>query len=179
MSSPAAEAGAAGAAALRELVLSVVVVAASDGAATACATSTTSYVSLSPPVLAVALRPGSRTAQMVLRTQQFSVSVLAADQAELARRAGRPGTATNKMAEAGITPQPPPDATGPPGVAGSGAVLWCAVTDAVPVGDSLVIFGQVTSHQAVGDDPLLIRHRRRYLATGPPVAPDLPEGYPI
>jgi len=168
-----------GAHALRELVLSVVVVAASEAEATSCATSTTSYVSLSPPILAIALRPDSKTAQMVLRTGQFSVSVLTAAQAELARRAGRPTAAADKMAELGITPEWPAE-PGPPGAAGSAAVLWCTVTSTVTAGDSLVIFGQVTSFRgAIGDDPLLIRHQRRFLATGPAVTPDEPEGYPI
>lgn len=77
-----------GAAALRELVMPVVVVAASNGSETACATSTTSYVSVQPAVVSVALTPASRTARMVSETGQFSVSVLTVGQADLAYRAG-------------------------------------------------------------------------------------------
>ena len=57
---PTADSGP-GVAALRELVMPVVVVAARDHEETACATSTTSYVSLRPAVL-VALKSLDLTA---------------------------------------------------------------------------------------------------------------------
>jgi 3-hydroxy-9,10-secoandrosta-1,3,5(10)-triene-9,17-dione monooxygenase reductase component len=175
-----------GAAALRELVMPVVVVAASDGGQTSCATSTTSYVSLRPPILCVALTPSSRTAQMIMRTGKFSVSVLAADQADLAQRAGRPSGLEDKMAAVGISPEPPPGQPGPPGVAGAAAVLWCVVSDALTVGDHQVVFGQVSAVRGMADDGtaddgagLLLRHHRRYLGTGRPVTPPAADGYPI
>ena len=177
-----------GAAALRELVMPEVVVAASDHAETACATSTTSYVSVRPPVLCVALTPASRTAQMVARTGRFSVSVLTAGQAGLAQRAGRPGGGPDKLATAGITPEYPPGEAGrdsPPGVGGAAAVLWCEVTGSVPAGDHQVIFGQVSAFRGSAGDgeaggaALLLRHQRRYLGTGPAVTPPAADGYPI
>lgn len=169
-----------GVAALRELALPVVVVAASDGLSTSCATTTTTYVSLSPPIVSVALRGGSSTAQLVLRTGEFSVSVLTADQAAMAERAGRPGGTSDKMAEAGITPEPSAEGAGAPGVSGPGAVLWCTVTDVTSAGDHLVIFGQVTSFRAgARDTSLLVRHQRRYIATGQPVSQAAADGYPI
>ena len=178
-----------GAAALRELVMPVVVVAASDQGETACATSTTSYVSVRPPVLCVALAPASRTAQMVGRTGRFSVSVLTAAQADLAQRAGRPGGGPDKLASVGVAPEYRPDdqdRAGPPGVAGAAAVLWCEVTATVPAGDHDVIFGQVSAFRGdatagadAGGTPLLLRHQRRYLSTGSAVTPPAPDGYPI
>lgn len=174
-----------GAAALRELVMPVVVVAASDGGQTACATSTTSYVSLQPPILCVALTPSSKTAQLVVRTGKFSVSVLTAGQADLARRAGRPAAGPDKLAAVGIGPEPPPGAAdGPPGVAGAAAVLWCEVSDVVTAGDHRVFFGTVTAfrgseNDTVGGTGLLLRHQRRYLGTGQPVTPAVADGYPI
>jgi flavin reductase (DIM6/NTAB) family NADH-FMN oxidoreductase RutF len=62
-----------GAAALRELVMPVVVVAVSDGDETSCATSTC-YVSLSPPVLCVSLAPAARTARLAVRTGKSAVT---------------------------------------------------------------------------------------------------------
>jgi flavin reductase (DIM6/NTAB) family NADH-FMN oxidoreductase RutF len=172
-----------GAAALRELVMPVVVVAASDHGETACATSTTSYVSLRPAVLCVALTPTSRTARMVARTGKFSVSVLAAGQADLARRAGRPAEGPDKLAAVGIgAEQPPGEAAepGPPGVQGAAAVLWCEVTETQAVGDHLVIFGQVSAFRGAPEDTaLLLRHHRRYLETGQPVTAPAADGYPI
>jgi len=169
-----------GAAALRELVLPVVVVAASDHDETSCATSTTSYVSVRPPILCVSLVPTSRTARMVARTGKFSVSVLADGQVDVAQRAGRPGAGPDKLAAVGITPEQSPGPGGPPGVSGAAAVLWCEVTGEVTVGDHQVIFGQVTAFRgAVDGTGLLLRHHRRYLGTGLPVTPAAPDGYPI
>jgi flavin reductase (DIM6/NTAB) family NADH-FMN oxidoreductase RutF len=179
-----------GVAALRELVMPVVVVVASDHDETACATSTTSYVSLRPAVLSVALTPTSRTARMVTRTGKFSVSLLAADQADLARRAGRSAEGPDKLAAVGIGKEQPPSAGqrapgagDPPGVDGAAAVLWCQVTDTLTVGDHLVIFGQVSAFRgasdSTGDTGLLLRHHRRYLGTGQPVTPPAADGYPI
>jgi flavin reductase (DIM6/NTAB) family NADH-FMN oxidoreductase RutF len=180
-----------GAAALRELVMPVVVVAASDGGHTACATSTTSYVSLQPPILCVALTPSSKTAQLVARTGKFSVSVLTAGQADLAQRAGRRVADEDKLAAVGITPELPPGQPGqpgqpgPPGVAGAAAVLWCDVSQTLTVGDHQVIFGQVSAFRGDGaGDPaegpgLLLRHQRRYLGTGQPVTAPAADGYPI
>lgn len=179
MSGPARADGP-GAAALRELPIPVVIIAAADGPATACATGTVMYVSLSPAIVTVALRPGSRTARMVVRTGWFSLSVLAASQDGLAQRAGRPGSGADKMAEVGLTPEPAPEGDGPPGVAGAAAVLWCAVRDVVTAGDHLVIFGEVRSCRgAVAGAPVLLRHQRRYLASGEPVSDYAPEGYPV
>jgi flavin reductase (DIM6/NTAB) family NADH-FMN oxidoreductase RutF len=194
-SAPLSSTGSAGIRGLRELIMPVVIVAASEpsqghhsagdrspgsAAATSCATSTTSYVSLSPPVLAVALSPDSRTAQMIDRTGRFSLSVLRARQADLAQRAGRKSTEADKMAEAGIEPEPAADCSWPPGVADAAAVLWCSVTGRVPVGDHLLIFGQVEASRAAKTaEALLLRHQRQYLASGEALPGRVPDGYPI
>lgn len=179
MTQPAA-ASSPGISGLRELIMPVVVVAASEAQMTTCATSTTSYVSLSPPILSVALSPESRTAQMIVRTGRFSLSVLLADQVDLAQRAGKRSAAADKMADVGIEPRPAVDGSGPPGVAGAAAVLWCSVTGVTPAGDHLVIFGQVeASSPGTTGAPLLLRHQRRYLASGERLSASAPEGYPL
>jgi flavin reductase (DIM6/NTAB) family NADH-FMN oxidoreductase RutF len=178
--SPDSQASGRGAAALRELPMPVVIIAAAEGRATACATGTTAYASLSPAIVSVALRPESRTARMILRTGQLSISVLAAGQADLAQRAGRPGSGDDKLAEAGMTAEPAPGDGGPPGIADAAAVLWCTVRDTVQVGDHLVIFGEVASYRgAAAPAGLLLRYQHRYLASGEPLSDDPPGGYPI
>jgi 3-hydroxy-9,10-secoandrosta-1,3,5(10)-triene-9,17-dione monooxygenase reductase component len=172
----------------------VVVVAASEHDETACATSTTSYVSLRPPVLCVALTPTSRTARIVASTGKFSVSVLTADQADLAQRAGRPAAGPDKLAAVGIRPEYPPGEQGdpgepsPPGIRGAAAVLWCEVSDALTVGDHQVIFGQISAVRGAAESAaggaadgagLLLRYHRRYFGTGQPVTPPAADGYPI
>jgi 3-hydroxy-9,10-secoandrosta-1,3,5(10)-triene-9,17-dione monooxygenase reductase component len=168
---------------LRELVLGVVIVAVGEPGANSCATTTASYVSLHPPMVCVPLRPASRTAQLIADTGRFSLSVLTAEQSELAERAGHPATGLDKMSEIGANSELSPSAPGDPsGIGGSAAVLWCALRDVVTAGDHSVFFGEVTASRGQVDGPggaLLVRHHRRYLATGEPVTSPAPEGYPI
>ena len=145
----------------------MIVVVAREAASTACATSTTTYVSLAPPILSVALRPDSRTAQLIVRTGRFSVSVLVASQQEVARRAGRRSLAADKLADVGITAEPLARWRRASRRGRLNAVLWCTVTGVTPAGDHLVIFGQVGEFLSGAGEPppLPPRHRRRYLAS--------------
>jgi flavin reductase (DIM6/NTAB) family NADH-FMN oxidoreductase RutF len=83
------------------------VVTAGDAGEVSCATSTTTYVSVRPSILTVALAPGSRTARLARRSGRFSVSVLAAGQADVAQRAGRRADGPDKLAAAGLRPEHP------------------------------------------------------------------------
>ncbi len=171
----------------------VVVVTAGEDGQFSCATSTTNYVSVQPPILVVALAPASRTARLGRSAGRFSVSVLGAGQGDVAQRAGRRADGPDKLAAVGIAAeQPPAGVAGPPGVAGAAAVLWCQVSDWVTVGDHEAVFGLVTAYRggsgavgggaydaASGSGGLLLRHQRRYLVTGAPVEPPIVDGYPL
>jgi 3-hydroxy-9,10-secoandrosta-1,3,5(10)-triene-9,17-dione monooxygenase reductase component len=159
----------------------VTIIGAADGPERSCATGTAMYVSLVPPMVAIAWHPGSRTCTLIQKTGAFSVSVLDASQQDIAERAGRSADGPDKFATLQVPPlEAPPDAGGAPGVAGSIAVLWCKVRDSRESGDHLLFTGEVVAYQV---DPakvdVLLRFRRRYAQIGRDTSPEAPEGYPI
>lgn len=164
--------------ALSELPLSVVLVGAGAGPERSCATGTAMYVSFSPPQLAVALHPGSRTCRLIEQRGAFSVSVLRADQLELAMAAGRGGSSADKFAELGVETLESGELPGTPGLADAAYVIWCRVVERLATGDHRLFVGEVVSFAGHGADRPLLRHRRRYADLGAWLSDTAPEGYP-
>jgi 3-hydroxy-9,10-secoandrosta-1,3,5(10)-triene-9,17-dione monooxygenase reductase component len=167
-------------AALSTIPLAVVVIGAGDAGARGCATGTAMYVSFAPPLLAIALHPGSRTTALVRSSGWFSVSVLREDQLDLAIRAGTGGGGADKFAHLGQAVALGPAAT--PALADAAAVLWCRVVDEAGSGDHRLFIGEVAAWDRSGLDtdprPALVRHQRRYASIGPWASSEAPEGYP-
>ena len=160
--------------ALSRIPLAVTIIGAADGSERACGTGTAMYVSLDPPMLAIAWHPGSRTCRLIQKSGAFSVSMLHASQQDIAERAGRPADGLDKFAALKVPPlEAPPGAGGAPGVAGSIAVLWCKVRDSRVSGDHILFTGEVVAHQV---DPAkidaLLRFRRRYARIGHDTSPE-------
>ena len=158
----------------------VAIIGAADGPERSCATGTAMYVSFEPPMVAIAEHPGSRTCALIRTSGSFSVSFLHASQQDIAERAGRSAEGPDKFATLKVRPlEAPAGAGGAPGVAGSIAVLWCAVRDSRASGDHLLFTGEVVAHQV---DPnkidALLRFRRRYAHIGHETSVEAPEGYP-
>ncbi|HEV2250570.1 MAG TPA: flavin reductase family protein [Candidatus Limnocylindria bacterium] len=158
----------------------VAVIGAADGPERSCATGTAMYVSFEPPMVAIAEHPGSRTCKLIQKSGAFSVSFLHASQQDIAERAGRSAEGPDKFATLKVRPlEAPAGAGSAPGVAGSMAVLWCAVRDSRATGDHLLFTGEVVAHQV---DPnkidALLRFRRRYAHIGHETSVEAPEGYP-
>jgi flavin reductase (DIM6/NTAB) family NADH-FMN oxidoreductase RutF len=162
---------------LASLPLPVVVVSAASGRERSCSTATVSYVSLDPPLLSTALNATGRTRRLVELSDEFSVSVLAEGQAELAVRAARPAD-FDKFAEQDLPVLDAPRGHRAPGIAGAAAVYWCTVELAAPAHRSLVVVGRVVHHVETGAGPLL-RFRRRYHGLGGPVAVAEESPYPL
>jgi len=167
-------------AALSRIPHGVAIIGAADGPERSCATGTAMYVSFEPPMVAIAEHPGSRTCKLIQKSGAFSVSFLHASQQDIAERAGHSAEGPDKFAALKVRPlEAPADAGGAPGVAGSMAVLWCAVRDSRPSGDHLLFTGEVLAHQV---DPnkvdALLRFRRRYAHIGHDTSVEAPEGYP-
>lgn len=156
-----------------------VIAAAADGERS-CATGTAMYVSLAPAQLAVALHPGGRTARLIERSGEFSVSVLTQAQQDIAAAAGKAGPAgADKIDALGIPVEDPPPGSSAPAVAGSIAVLWCRVAHRLATGDHVLHVGDVVAHR--GDATrldALLRFRRRYWSIGRATSDESPEGYP-
>ncbi|MGH2379104.1 MAG: flavin reductase family protein [Candidatus Limnocylindria bacterium] len=166
-------------AALSQLPHPVVIIAAAADGERSCATGTAMYVSLAPAQLAVALHPGSRTAKLIDRSQEFSVSVLTQAQQDLAAAAGRSASGPDKFAELGVAVLDAPEGASAPAVAGSLAVLWCRVVHRLETGDHVLHIGEVVAHRPdVTKLDALLRFRRRYVNIGHWTSEESPEGYP-
>jgi flavin reductase (DIM6/NTAB) family NADH-FMN oxidoreductase RutF len=171
---------AAATAALGEIAMPVVVIASADGPERSCATATVMYTSLVPPTIAVALHPGSRTAALVRRTGELSVSILAGDQLEVAVRAGRSAPGPDKLVGTGIPAVEPPEGFVSPGVAGSIAILWARVVQEIDTGDHRLVVAEVVEHRALAPSgSQLLRVDRRYAALGGWLSDTAPDGYPV
>lgn len=167
-------------AALSRIPHGVAIIGAAEGTDRSCATGTAMYVSFVPPMVAIAEHLGSRTCALIQKSGAFSVSLLRSSQQNIAERAGRSAEGPDKFVTLNIEPlEAPPEAGGAPGVAGSIAVLWCAVRDSRQSGDHLLFTGEVLAHQV---DPArvdaLLRFRRRYADIGSVTSEESPEGYP-
>lgn len=166
-------------AALSPIAMPVVIVGAADGDRRSCATATVMYTSLVPPLVAIALHPGSKTLALVRATGELSISILGADQTEVAVRAGRSAPGLDKFASTDIEALAPPGGFGAPGVAGSVAVLWCRVTQLVETGDHVLVIARVDAHVRPGSTAApLLRSSRRYAALGDRLS-DADEKYPL
>ncbi len=166
-------------AALSQIPLAVAIIGAADGAERSCGTGTCMYVSFSPALVAIAQHPGSRTAKLLQRSGEFSVSLLRATQQDTAIAAGRSVEGSNKFAALGIAPLQAPTGLQAPAVAGSSAALWCRVVNQWATGDHLLFVGEVAAYWVDEDNgDALLRYRRRYTSVGPWTSAIAPEGYP-
>lgn len=131
-------------------------------------------VSTDPSMVLVSLRAGSRMLDLVRRSGLFGVSLLASDQAEVARwfASRRRGTGAGQFAS---VPCWDGTCSGAPLLTGALAWLECRVDRDVPAGDHLLVIGTVLEviDGGWGRRPLL-RHDRTYrgLSVHPLPRPD-------
>lgn len=178
-SAPEADRYAVAKAALSQIPHAVALIGAAAGAERSCATGTCMYVSLSPALVAIAEHPGSRTAKLVEKTREFSVSLLHSSQQDVALAAGRSAPGPDKFASLKIKAIEAPPGLTAPAVAGSIAILWCRVIDERVTGDHILYIGEVAAHQVdEAKDDALLRYRRRYTHVGHWTSDVAPEGYP-
>jgi flavin reductase (DIM6/NTAB) family NADH-FMN oxidoreductase RutF len=139
-------------------------------------------VSLDPPTVLISLKRGSRTEGVIQRTGRFTVNVLSAGQHALADRFTR-SRAFGEEEFAGVAHRPSPGGGGPE-LEGSAAVLGCAVTRRIEVGDHTLVVAEaidVRAEPARGADGPLVYAGRRYRNLderdpGPAQLPDRPDG---
>ena len=155
--------------ALARVPLPVAVIASAHGVERGCSTGTLSYLSLDPPLLVIALGPGSATLSLVRRSSEFSVSVLSEEQGDVAVRAARKGREQDKFAEIGIPAATPPDGLVAPAVEGSVAVMWCRLVHEGAHGDHVLCVGRIVASEAAADLAPLLRFGRRYHRLGVPL----------
>ncbi len=107
-------------------------------------------VSLAPPLVLCCFRRESDTARAILDRRRFVVSLLAADQAELARRFAAPladrfGGVAVARTEDGLAL-----------IDGAAAHLVCSIASHIDAGDHLVVFGHVHRVATADRGPLVV-----------------------
>jgi flavin reductase (DIM6/NTAB) family NADH-FMN oxidoreductase RutF len=152
---------------LQYLAMPVVVVSAQVGEEISCATTTSIYVALAPPMVVISLSPSSNTRRLLQQSGEFALSMLSVDQLRVAQLAARHCETKDKMSELKIPIQSAPEGFTVPGVSGSLAVIWCTVEATHMASDHLLILGRVTN-SVLGDSSAapLIYHRSRYHGQG-------------
>lgn len=109
-----------------------------------------SSLSLDPPLMLACLDRGSRTLGVVREAARFGVSVLAADQAGLARGFASKASHAEKFREVAFS-----DRAGVPILDGAVAWVACALRAVHDGGDHEIAVGDVLELGAEGGDPLL------------------------
>lgn len=115
-------------------------------------------VSLDPPLVLVSLRNDSRMDDLLAEQPLWAVSVLAAEQRQIASRFSMKGRISDRLLFADV-PHTRGEVSGAPLVNGALATLECRTEQRVPAGDHTLVIGRVlTAHvptTADGGEPLL------------------------
>lgn len=146
---------------LRRIPTAVGVIAAHlDGKVHATTVSSITSVSRTPPLLSVCLSNGSRMLDLIRRTPTFSLSVLAADQPELAARFAAQDRGVGAEQFAGISHQ-----LGRFGPVIDRATAWigCERHAVYAAGGHHIVLGAVREASTGTDQPALIRRDGIYL----------------
>jgi 3-hydroxy-9,10-secoandrosta-1,3,5(10)-triene-9,17-dione monooxygenase reductase component len=116
-------------------------------------------LSLEPPMMLACLDLGSRTLVAVEHARLFGINVLAADQAELARRFSTKDPHPQKWDGVEWT-----ERAGTPMI--DGALIWlaCELRDVHQGGDHMIATGPVVELEAAADGDPLIFHEGEYRA---------------
>jgi flavin reductase len=145
-------------------VLSTVV----DGQPHGMTVSSFTTVSISPLLVLVSVRRDARVHRHILRSRVFAVTVLGADQEQLARWFANPHRPAGAQAFTGLDWHPAPH-TGSPVLAGGISYFDCLVRDAYPAGDHTVLTGHVQAFDVLSERLPLLFVRSRYVPA--PAAP--------
>jgi NDP-sugar pyrophosphorylase family protein/flavin reductase (DIM6/NTAB) family NADH-FMN oxidoreductase RutF len=134
--------------------VSVVSTYAEDGRPHGTTVSAFSSLSVTPPLVMVALDRSSDLLKLLRTSSKFGLNVLAADQEEIGRGCARKGEDKFK----GVSWE---DDEGLPRIDGTAAWIACEVQEFIPGGDHLIVVGLVTRCEALEEAPLLY-HRRNF-----------------
>lgn len=149
------------AAVLRRIPTAVGVIAAHlDGEVHATTVSSITSVSRTPPLLSVCLSNGSRMLDLIRRTPNFSLSILAADQPEFAARFATQDRGVGAEQFAGIAHQ-----LGRFGPVIDRAAAWigCERRAVHACGDHHIVLGAVSAASAGTEQRALVRRDSTYL----------------
>ena len=151
-----------------------VITAIHDGQKYGMTVNSFTSVSLEPPLIAVTLKQLTHTHELVVKSGEFSVTVLSSDQKELADRfAGKIPDIKDRFA--GIpTETLMIDA---PLLGGGIAYFNCRVVNSIPIGENTFFLAEVTATSGEGKGERLVYHNRVYWKLILPLSsPPVPSG---
>jgi flavin reductase (DIM6/NTAB) family NADH-FMN oxidoreductase RutF len=136
-----------------------VITAIHDGQQYGMTVNSFTSVSLEPPLIAVTLKQLTHTHELVVKSGEFSITILSSDQKELADRfAGKIPEIKDRFA--GV----PTETLGmdAPLLRGGIAYFNCRVMNSYPVGENTFFLAEVTAASGEGNGEPLVYHNRVY-----------------
>ena len=127
-----------------------IVTASRSGGPAGATANAVSSLSLEPPLMLACLDRGSRTLAVVRDAGRFGISVLAADQGDLARAFASKASHAEKFSEVAFS-----EHSGVPILAGTVAWAACSLRALHDGGDHEIAIGNVVELGADGGDPLV------------------------
>ena len=116
-------------------------------------------ISLDPPLVSLALKKLTHTHELIEKSGEFSVTILAANQKELSDRfAGKHPEIKNRFE--GLTTETL--AINAPLIKGGTAYFNCRVVNSIPLGENTLFVAEVIAAQGEGTGKPLIYHNRVY-----------------
>jgi flavin reductase (DIM6/NTAB) family NADH-FMN oxidoreductase RutF len=136
--------------ALGSFATGVTIVTCLDGAGQAHGLTVNSFtsVSLDPPLVLWCLGNKSDSYDLFAKTPHYAINILRADQGDLAMRFSGKGDQKLAIGEYSVLK------TGAPCLVGAIATFDCAVSQAVPAGDHLILLGETLAYATSGESGL-------------------------
>lgn len=123
-------------------------------------------VSLEPPLISVALRQLTHTHELVVKSKEFSVTILSSEQRELSDRfAGKLPYIADRFE--GV--QTETLSIGAPLIEGGIAYFSCRVFESISIGENTLFIAEVIAARGNGENEPLVYHNRVYWKLTPPV----------
>ena len=134
-----------------------VVTAAHDGQRYGMTVNSFTSISLEPPLIAVTLRKLTHTHELVEKSGEFAITILAADQGGLSDRfAGKIPDVTDRFK--GVETETL--LLDIPLIQGGTAYFNCRVVNAIPLGENTLFIAEVVAVQGNGEGEPLVYHNR-------------------
>ena len=116
-------------------------------------------ISLEPPLVSLALRKLTHTHELVEKSGEFSVTILASDQKQLSDRfAGKHPEIKDRFE--GVSTETL--SINAPLIKGGSAYFNCRVVNSIPVGENTLFVAEVIAAQGEGTSKPLVYHNRVY-----------------
>lgn len=116
-------------------------------------------IAIEPPIILVSLQTGSRTHELVLKSNLFAVTILAEDQQEISERfAGRVPDTEDRFTDMETETL----VSGASFIKGGLAYMDCRVTRTILVGSNTLFLAEVIATKGNGKGVPLVYHNRNY-----------------